>query len=133
MKKTDEAKQLFLDQLAKTPVVQVCCEKLNISRATFYRMKAEDAAFAAKVDESLASGRSLVCDLAEAQLVSAVKDRHFGSIVFWLKTHHPTYRDRLEIHGKITTINQPSNEQMEEIKKALKLAGITFDGYEPKE
>jgi len=30
-------KKALIEQLKKTPIVQICCEKVNIGRATYYR------------------------------------------------------------------------------------------------
>ena len=56
MKKSDKNKDLFIEQLKKTPVVQIACEKLAISRASFYRWKVYDPAFAKAVDEAALEG-----------------------------------------------------------------------------
>lgn len=51
--KTDKNKELVIQQLKKTPIVQVSCEKVGIGRATFYRWKQEDQDFATMADEAL--------------------------------------------------------------------------------
>src|ERR1700686_726513 len=97
MKKSDQTKQMFIDQLKKTPIVQIACEKLGVSRASFYRWRAEDKGFAKRVDEALLEGCLMVNDLAESQLIGAVKDRNLPAIMYWLKHHHKDYKNRLEI------------------------------------
>ena len=39
LKKSDKLKEALLDQLKKTPIIQIACEKLNISRMSFCRFK----------------------------------------------------------------------------------------------
>ncbi len=124
MKKTDQTKEALLEQLRKTPIVQIACEKLGISRWTFYRWKKEDADFAKKVDEALLEGCLLVNDLAESQLISAIKDRNMHAVMAWLKHHHPSYKTRVEIEGKLETVQEMTDEQKELVQKALELANI---------
>ena len=133
MKKSDQTKQMFLEQLKKTPIVQIACEKLGISRASFYRWRAEDAAFAKQADESILEGHLLVNDLAESQLIGAVKDRNMQAIMYWLKHHHRDYRNRLEIEGTVNSIQELSPEQKELVRRALELTGIQFKPYDKQE
>jgi hypothetical protein len=126
MKKSDQTKQMFLEQLKKTPIVQIACEKLGVSRASFYRWRLEDAMFAKQVDEATLEGHLLVNDLAESQLIGAVKDRNLQAIMYWLKHHHKDYRNRLEIEGTLNTITELSDEQKALVKKALELTGVKF-------
>ncbi|MFH2231696.1 MAG: hypothetical protein ABII13_00785 [Patescibacteria group bacterium] len=133
MKKSEETKQLFLEQLKKTPIVQIACEKLGVSRASFYRWRSEDAVFAKQADEATLEGHLLVNDLAESQLIGAVKDRNLQAIMYWLKHHHKDYRNRLEIEGTLNTITELSDEQKELVKKALELTGVKFQPYDQQE
>lgn len=129
MKKTDSAKALLLEQLKKTPIVQIACEKHGISRATFYRWKADDKAFAKAVDDAVLEGCLLVNDLAESQLIGAVKDRNLTAIMYWLRHHHKDYRNRLEVEGTVNTVQELSPEQEKLVKQALKLANVALNGY----
>lgn len=123
--KTKQQKQLLIEQLKKTPIVQVACEKVNVSRATYYRWCKEDSQFAKEAGEALTSGSLMVNDMAESQLLAAIRDKNITAIIFWLKNHHPTYGTKIEISGHLkTTIDQLSPEQEVLVKKALKLAGI---------
>ncbi len=133
LKKSDQLKEAILEQLRKTPIIQIVCEKLNISRMSFYRWKTEDEEFARKIDEALLDGQLLVNDLAESQLISAIKDRNMSAVMSWLKHHHPSYRTRVQIEGTVNTIQELSDEQKELVRKALALAKLNLDDYEPKE
>jgi ACT domain-containing protein len=126
MTKTNKNKELILEQLRKTPIAQVACEKMGISRMTFHRWKKDDKEFSDAVDLALSDGNLMVSDLAESQLVSAIKDRNLSAIMYWLKYHHPSYRTRVEIQGTINTIQELSEEQKELVRKALELADITL-------
>ncbi len=129
LKKSDQLKQALLEQLRKTPIIQIACEKLNISRMSFYRWKQEDKEFAAKVDEALLDGQLLVNDLAESQLISAIKDRNMHAVMAWLKHHHPSYKTKVQIEGTVNTIQELSPEQKELVKKALELANLTINDH----
>jgi hypothetical protein len=116
-------KQSLTEQLKKTPIVQIACEKTGISRATFYRWHNEDPGFAQKADEALSEGSLLVNDMAESQLMSAIRDKNLTAIIFWLKHHHPGYTTRVEVLAKIKHDDeQLTPEQEALITRALKLA-----------
>lgn len=120
---TQQKKQLVIKQLKKTPIVQVVCEKISVSRSTYYRWRKEDSEFRKSADKALKEGSLLVNDLAESQLISAIKDKNLTAIIFWLKYHHSTYATKVELHGsvdhKMETLT-PKQEQL--INKALSLA-----------
>ncbi len=124
LKKSDQLKNALLEQLRKTPIIQIACEKLSISRMSFYRWKAEDKEFAKKVDEAILEGQFLVNDLAESQLISAVKDRDMRAIMAWLRHHHPTYANKLKIEGAIAVTEELSPEQQKLVRRALELANL---------
>lgn len=137
MKKSNQNKELILDQLKKTPIIEAACQKIGISRMTFYRWK-QDPEFAKKIDEAILEGCLLVNDLAESQLISAIKDKNLPAITYWLKHHHPTYKTKIEIEGAINAVHELSPQQEELMKKAFELAGINFNNlnnndnsYEP--
>lgn len=129
-KNNDQTKELFIEQLKKTPIVQVCCEKLNVSRATFYRMKASDRKFSQQADNALTEGRKLVNDIAESKLMAAIQNGNLSSIMYWLRFNHPLYGNKIEISGSITTSNELTSEQLKDIKKALSLANIKEINHE---
>lgn len=130
MTKKDKTKELLIEQLRKTPIIETACQKIDISRMTFYRWKQEDEQFAKRADEALLDGRLLVNDLAESQLINAVKDRNFSAIAYWLRHHHPSYKTRIEIEGVVNTIHELSPEQEELMRKAFELAGINIQDYD---
>lgn len=118
-------KEQLLEILKKTPIVQIACEKVGIGRATYYRWRKEDAEFTKQSDQALLDGSLLVNDMAESQLMSAIKDKNMTGIIFWLKHHHPAYATRVEV----TTNNKNSdieltNEQKELLNKALKMVAL---------
>lgn len=118
-------KELLLEQLKKTPIVQIACERSGVSRATFYRWKSEDTEFKKSAEESIIEGEALITDMTESQLVALIKDRNFHAIQLWLRHHHPKYNNRVEINATINNpIEQLTPEQEAVIKEALKLASL---------
>ena len=95
--KTNNDKQLLIEQLKKTPIIQVACEKTGIGRASFYRWKKEDSEFSQAVETAISDGVSLINEMAESQLISAIKDKNFSAIAYWLNHRHPAYANRIEV------------------------------------
>jgi len=123
--KSDKNKDLIIQQLRKTPIVQVSCEKVGIGRATFYRWKQEDQDFATKAEEALLEGSLLVNDVAESQLMSAIRDKNLTAIIFWLKHHHPHYATKVEVTARLKADNEALTPEQEAlVTRALKLAAL---------
>jgi len=125
--KTEEQKQKLIDQIRKTPIIQIACEKTGIGRATYYRWKKNDENFRDQAEEALIDGESLVNDMAESQLISAIRDKNMTAIIFWLKNRHKSYKNKMELSGSVATSRELTPEEEEMIKKALVHAGITKD------
>ena len=124
-KRIDNNKQLIIEQLKKVPIVEVACEKVGIGRATYYRWKNEDSEFAVLADEAINEGAALVNDMAESQLMSAIRDKNLTAIIFWLKHHHPSYATKVEVTARLRADNEvltPKQEAL--VTKALKLAAL---------
>lgn len=121
----EKQKTEMVEQLKKTPIVQLACEKTGIGRTTYYRWRKMDAGFEQDADEAIREGSKLVNDLAETQLLACIKDKELGAITFWLKHHHPLYSPKLELTGKIKHEDSTLTPEQEAlIKQALKLAGL---------
>lgn len=123
--KTEKEKQLLLEQLKKTPIVQIACEKAGISRATYYRWRKEDGEFKKATDEAIFEGEMLITDMSESQLISLIKDKNFAAIQLWLRHHHPKYTNKVEVTGNLNIGEESLTPEQEElVEKALKLAGL---------
>lgn len=121
--KTNEDKERFLEELRKTPVVQVACQKMGIGRTTYYRLRKENPEFAKLADQALTEGRAVVNDLGEAQTISLMKDRNMKAIQFWLSHNDPRYSRKLEIQGRIATVHEElTPEQATLLQQAIELA-----------
>lgn len=123
-KRVDKNQELLLEQLKKTPIVQVACEKVGVGRATYYRWRKENEEFAKIADEAITEGTNLVNDMAESQLMSAIRDKNLTAIIFWLKHHHTRYATKVEITGHLKHEEQLTPEQEALVMKALKLAEL---------
>jgi len=115
--KTD--KTLLLEHLEKTPIVQIACEKGGIGRSTYYRWLQSDPVFAKKAKKALQRWVFLMNDVAESQLLKGMKDGNMTAIIFWLKSRHSVYGNKIEI------IDTPEKEaltkaQREVIRRVLK-------------
>jgi len=115
------SKETVIKQLKKTPIVQVTCKKVGISRATFYRWKKEDKEFGNEAEAAIEEGLGLINDMAESQLISAIKEGNLTGIIFWLKNHHRQYSPKLEVTTKDGDIPL-TEEQKILIKKSLAMA-----------
>jgi len=130
MDKTIEKRQTknkgqLLEILRKTPIVQIACEKAGVGRATYYRWRKEDVEFVKVSDQALLDGSLLINDMAESQMMSAIKDKNMTAIIFWLKHHHPAYATKIEITA--SNKNQDivlTDEQKELLNKALEMAAL---------
>lgn len=130
--KKDKQKQALLDQLKRTPTVELSCNKCGVSRATYYRWRRESKKFANRADEAIVEGRLFISDIAESQIFSLIRDRKFEAIRFWLANNEPRYSNKLEIKGHLTTINAVdalTPEQKKLLRNALKLA-LPKENYE---
>lgn len=127
MSRNQEAdKQRLISQLAKTPIIEAACKHAGLPRSTYYRWRKDDEAFADACDETIELSIGRINDLAESQLINAIKDQNMGAITFWLKHHHHSYRNRLEVDARVQAVQQElTPEQAELVIKALRLAGIT--------
>lgn len=124
-KRKDKNQELLLAQLRKTPIVELACEKTNVGRASYYRWRANDPEFAKAADEAIAEGSLLINDIAESQLMSAIREKNLTAIIFWLRNHHPSYAAKLEVTARLKADNEVLTPEQEAlVTKALKLAAL---------
>jgi predicted DNA binding protein len=122
-------KAKLLVELKNTPIVQIACKRSGVSRATYYRWRKEDTGFADKADSALEQSASLINDMAESQLISAIKDKNLTAIIFWLKNHHKTYETCVAVDAKLRFENpELTPEQTALVQAALENAGLLKDG-----
>ncbi|MDD5055833.1 MAG: hypothetical protein PHZ00_06235 [Candidatus Peribacteraceae bacterium] len=120
--RTAKEKAALIEQLRRTPIIQIACEKTGVSRQTFYRWR-KDASFAQAADDALSDGRMLVNDLAESQLLTALRNGDPWSIQYWLRNNHAGYSNKLEITAKAPP-ETLTPEQQDQLNRALTFAGL---------
>jgi len=85
-------KNKLVAELERTPIIQVACDKVGISRNTFYRWRNDDPYFAQDVKEALGLGIELVNDVAESNVLNGIKNKDLRHTQFWLRHRHPSYK-----------------------------------------
>jgi len=121
--KKNKIKDSFLEQLRKIPIVQVACEKTNISRNSVYRWKNTDKKFREEMEVALVEGEALVNDMTENQLLSLIREKNWHAISFWLRHRNPKFKEKVEATVRIENQNVPLDPEQEDLmKKALTLA-----------
>ena len=121
--KRQQQKEALCEQLRKTPIIQLACEKVGLGRATYYRWRKEDEEFEKHSDESICAGVQLMNDMAESQLLSAIKNQNMTAIIFWLKNRHRAYTQRVEVTTRIEE-KELNDEQREMVQDALRLGSL---------
>lgn len=53
-------KELIIQQLTKTPIVEVACKKVGVSRASYYRWLKDDPEFKEESEKALMDGKNLL-------------------------------------------------------------------------
>lgn len=122
--KTEQNKQLLIEQLKKVPIIEAACEKLGIGRTSFYRWKTQDEKFSEAVEDAILQGKYLINDVAEHQLIGLIRNGELGAIALWLKSHHKDYKNKVEISGQLKTDEKLTPEQEALILEALKMASL---------
>jgi len=121
----DRDKQKLLEKLNRTPIVEVACKQAGVPRSTYYRWRNDDEDFAEQCDEAIDHSADLINDLAESQLINAIKDKNLGAITFWLKHHHRRYVTRVNVEATVRQHeDELTPEQAAVVEKALRLAGL---------
>lgn len=121
----EKDKQAIEDNLRKIPIIQVVCERTGVNRSTYYRWRKTDVVFAKAADAAIKIGLAMVNDLAESQLITAIRDQNMSGIIFWLKHRHKAYRSKVEISGKVKTDTNKLTPELEQaIMKAIKLSTL---------
>lgn len=124
-KRITNDKKLIIELLCKTPIVSIATEKTGIGRSTYYRWRKTDKRFESEADAAIAQGSLLVNDIAESQLLNAIRDGNLTAIIFWLKYHHASYETRIELRQVFGKAEQKLNKRQQEIiRQALKITSI---------
>lgn len=121
----DKFRMALLAQLERTPIIELACDKADISRTTFYRWLHESKAFAKDVEKSLVTGREFINDLAESQVISLIRQGEIKAVRLWLTHNSARYANKLELTGTVTTKEEPLTK-MEKVllRKAFKHSSL---------
>ena len=117
--KKDSGKKAVLEQLIKTPIVEVACSKAGICKTSFYQWKNDDVEFAKAVNEAMKVGIDFISDIAESQLINLIKKGDFKAVAYWLKyNRNERYGEKLKISGTIEVREELTEEEFELIERA---------------
>ncbi len=123
--RTAQNQKILIEQFIKTPIIEVACQKVGISRNTYYRWRRASKKFAASSDKAIEEGCQFINDLAESKLITAMKDNNLTAVMYWLNHRHNAYKNKLEVSGGLEIKkDELTKEQEESIMKALELASL---------
>lgn len=126
--RTQEKQKQIVDQLSKTPIVEVACQRADIGRNSYYRWRRQSNKFADACDKAIVEGCAFINDLAESQLLTAMKNNNLTAVMYWLNHRHDTYKNKLEVSGNIEVKKDKlTKDQEQNIMRALKLASLVIN------
>lgn len=106
----DRKKGAFLKHLKDAKgIISYACEKVGVSRSTYYNWHSKDADFKEKADEITEA----IIDTVESKLLSKIQDEDLTAIIFFLKTKG---RDRGYVERREQEV---SFNQFEQLMKDL--------------
>lgn len=120
----DKTKTELVEQLKKTPIIELTCKKVGVGRASFYRWRKDDPEFAGQVEQALDEGLSMISDLAESKLIAGIQNDNLTAIFFWLRAHHPAYKTKVELSTASKPKEKLTPEEQEAVRQALLLGHL---------
>ncbi len=121
IKRQIKDKNLVIENLKRIPIVEVACNKSGVGRTTFYRWKKQDVDFSKQVDQAIDEGIKLINDMAESQLLTAIKEGDLKAVFYWLNHRHQAYLNKVELTGHLDHDYKLTKEQEELITKAIQM------------
>lgn len=126
--RTKEKQNQLVAQLKRMPIIEVACQKINVGRNSYYRWRWQNKKFAAECDKAIEEGCALVNDLAESQLLTAMKNSNLTAVMYWLNHRHNAYKNKLEVSGGLEIKKDPLDKEREqEVIRSLKLAKLIIN------
>ncbi len=92
MRKSKKLLKQIIAELEKMPNKSIACQRLGLSRQTFYRWLKDDFEFAEAVEDAIQVGTESVCDLAESKVVEKIKQGDFRAVRYYLDNKHKDYK-----------------------------------------
>ena len=125
MKYTREMRDMILETLRKTPIVETTCQKTGISKMTFSRWRRQNPKFNAQVEEALLEGRSRMNDVAENIILAGLAADDVPSAKFFLTHNNPRYANKLELSGMLETKDESlTKEEKALLREAFKRSSL---------
>jgi len=111
-------KTTIIESLKKYPVIQAVCERVGISRATYYRWIQQSSNFKILAEKATTEGSQIINDMAEAKLFKQIQAENMTAIIFWLKYRNKNYRVNIDSQTRI--VHEPTPEQRKKATKAIR-------------
>ena len=89
--KNKKDRKKFLDTLRDFPIVSVAAKRSGIDKSQIYRWRKKDKEFSDEMDKCLIQGRDSINDLAESQVISAIRNGNERMTKFWLENNCKRY------------------------------------------
>lgn len=134
--KKDKVQDKFLAELERVPIVTAACEKVGISRNTYYRWCDEDADFALAAQERLEIGTEFVNDFAQSNILNGIKSGDINTSKWWLSSRDKKFRKPFPVTRYIDhrLEDEERERKIEEKKKQMKnFQGKWFKQEKPKD
>ena len=90
----------LIEQFKKMPIVQIACDRADVSRATYYRWLGNDPVFSEAATSAVADGEALISDKSEGQLLALIGQKHFGAIKHYLENNSEKYAKGKGLGGR---------------------------------
>lgn len=120
-------KKLFLESLAKMGIIEIACQKVDISRATFNRWKADDLQFRRNVMDAMSKGSEIMDDIVESKFIQLIQQGEMQAILFYLKYRHHKYNARGAIQKMLmdqaddeSIVTQDEQKRIDEALKSIR-------------
>ncbi len=121
-KRIEKDKQAVIEALKETPIIAAACKRADVSRATYYRWRADDKQFLRNVDDAMSQGFDLINDLSEGQIITLIKEKKMPAIALWLKHHHPRYGSKKNAYTPVVAREDLTPDEEKMVLEALRLA-----------
>lgn len=123
----EQIKKKLVKKLQDVRMVQVACHYVGVSRATFYRWRSEDPAFAAQCEEAIQLATDMISDLAESHIVAGVKNGDIGLAKYWLQHHHPSYKPAEKVQQKQEEVNPFAKFRPDQLRYLIEIGEPGFE------